>query len=275
MGAPRRDPDHPSAVYLPIAFPDSVRSAVAEYAWTPATDGASGAVVYRLEAAGRPTLYLKHGAGRVSDDIAAEAARLDWLAGRLPVPRVRHFVRVPGQAYLLTEAVPGQNAYACLEEHPDRGTELVAELARFLRVVHALPLADCPFHAGHELQMADARRNVEAGRVNTEDFDEERQGWTPEEVWADMVSLLPLPSERVVTHGDFTLDNVLLVEGRVTGCIDVGRAGAADPYQDLAAMWNTLAEFGGELQRAFVRAYGIATPDPRRLHFHLCLGELR
>jgi aminoglycoside 3'-phosphotransferase-1 len=96
-------------VSLPIALPDPLRSAVAEYAWMAATDGESGAMVYRLEAAGRPTLYVKHGTGAVGDGIMAEAARLDWLAGRLPVPRLRHFVRVPGEAYLLTEAVPGQS----------------------------------------------------------------------------------------------------------------------------------------------------------------------
>jgi aminoglycoside 3'-phosphotransferase-1 len=136
-------------------------------------------------------------------------------------------------------------------------------------------LADCPFHAGHELEMAEARRNVDAGRVNADDFDEERQGWPAEQVWAEMVGLLPLPFERVVTHGDFTLDNVLLVQGRVTGCVDVAGAGAADPYRDLAAMWNTLADFGPDRQRAFIRAYGLAVPDARRLNFHLCLGEFR
>lgn len=259
---------------LPVGLPDPLRSAVAGYAWAPATDGASGAAVYRLEARGRPTLYLKHGADDAGADVGAEAARLEWLAGHLPVPRVRHFVRVPGQAYLLTQAVPGRNAYACLLEHPGRGAEIVAELAGFLRAVHGVPLDECPFHAGHRLRMAGARRNVSAGRVDVDDFDEERRGWTAEQVWADLVAQLPLEFERVVTHGDFTLDNVLLADGRVVGCIDVGRAGAADPYQDLAAMWNTLEEFGGELQRAFFRAYGIPEPDARKLRFHLCLGEL-
>lgn len=259
---------------IPIALPDPIRSAIAGYAWTRATDGESGAAVFRLEATGRRTLYLKHGASRVADDVTAELARLEWLTGRLPVPRVRHFVRAAGQAWLVTEAVPGRNAYACLVERPERGAEIVAELARFLRGVHALPLADCPFHAGHALRMAEARRNVAAGRVDEDDFDEERRGWTAEQVWHDLVAQLPLAFDRVVTHGDFTLDNVLLADGRVTGCIDVGRAGAADPYQDLAALWNNLEEFGGDLQRAFFRAYGIAEPDARKLRFHLCLGEL-
>jgi len=257
----------------PVAVPDPVRSATAGYAWTPATDGESGGAVFRLTARGRPTLYLKCGAGRVASDLVAEMARLEWLAGRLPVPAVRHFVRAPGAAYLLTTAVPGQSAYDYLVEHPEQQTETVTALARFLRTVHALPLADCPYHAGHELRLADARRHIEAGLVPTDDFDEEHEGWTPEQVWTAMVGLLPLPFDRAVTHGDFSLGNVLLEDGRVTGCIDVGRAGAADPYQDLAILWRNLEEFGGAAQRELWRAYGIAAPDERKLRFHLCLDE--
>jgi aminoglycoside 3'-phosphotransferase-1 len=150
----------------------------------------------------------------------------------------------------------------------------VAALARFLRDVHALPLADCPFHAGHVLRLAEARRNVEAGRVATDDFDEERAGWTADAVLTEARALVPPAVERVVTHGDFSLDNVLVADGRVTGCIDVGRLGAADPYQDVAILWHNLAEFGPELQAHWLRSYGIAAPDARKLRFHLCLDEL-
>jgi aminoglycoside 3'-phosphotransferase-1 len=231
--------------------------------------------VFRLEAPGRPALYLKRGTGRVADDITAELARLVWLAPRLPVPAVREFVRLPDEAFLLTAAVPGTGAYDYLAARPAAAAGVVGELARFLRRVHALPLADCPFHSGHELRLADARRNVDAGRVAEDDFDDARAGWTAEQVWAATLALLPPSFERVVTHGDFSLGNVLVDEaGRVTGCIDVGRAGAADPYQDLAILWNGLEEFGRDAQRALWRAYGVAEPDAQRLQFHLCLDEL-
>ena len=261
----------------PIPLPDGLRHAVEGYAWTPAADGESGGAVFRLEAPARPALYLKSGTGPVAADIAAEFARLEWLAGRLPAPAVRQFVRLPDAAHLLTTAVTGRTAYECLVAAPDARARraVVAELGRFLRALHALPLADCPFHAGHELRLADARRNIEAGRVATDDFDARHLGWTAEQVWAKAVALLPLPFERVVTHGDFSVGNVLLDDrGHPTGCIDVGRLGAADPYQDLAILWDNLGEFGAGAQRELWRAYGIAAPDEGRLQFHLCLDEL-
>jgi aminoglycoside 3'-phosphotransferase-1 len=256
-----------------VAVPDPVRAAVAGYDWLPATDGQSGGTVFRLEAPDQPTLYLKCGTDHVADDITAEMARLTWFAGRVPVPEVRHFVRAPRAAYLLTTAVRGRSAHDCLTEHPAQRPAIVAALADFLQALHALPLTDCPFHAGHELRLVDARRNLDGGRVDASDFDAAREGWSAEQVWAAMTGLLPLTFARVVTHGDFTLDNVLLEDGRVTGCIDVGRAGAADPYQDLALLWRDLEAFGGDAQDELLRAYGVGALEERKLRFHLCLDE--
>ena len=64
------------------------------------------------------------------------------------------------------------------------------------------------------------------------------------------------------------------MNGRVIGCIDVGRAGIADPFRDLAILWNDLREFGDPIATTLWEAYGIATPDQRRLAFHLGLDEL-
>lgn len=264
--------DH-NGIFTAIAAPDPVRSAVEGYDWTPVTDGKSGGSVFRLKAHGQPTMYLKYGVGRVADDITAEMTRLEWMAARLPVPKVLHFVRSLGEAFLLTTAIDGSSAYDFLIQHPKHRTETAAALGHFLRTLHSLPLADCPFHAGHELRLADARQNLEAGWVDTSDFDAEHEGWTAEQVWAEALTLLPLPFERVITHGDCSPANILLENGRVTGCIDVGRAGAADPYQDLAILWHNLEEFGGDVQRELFRAYGIAEPDERKLRFHLCLDE--
>jgi len=88
-----------------------------------------------------------------------------------------------------------------------------------------------------------------------------------------MHALLPMSFDRVVTHGDFSLGNVFLESGRVTGCIDVGRVGAAAPYQDLAILWNNLAEFGNDLQDELFEAYGISNPDKRKIQFHFCMDE--
>ena len=257
------------------AVPSALAAAVEGYRWARDTVGESGASVYRLyDKPGAPGLYLKTGAGAVAKDITAEAARLRWLAPYLPVPRVIDFIAHDRQAWLLMAAMSGQPAYRLLDADPSTGPVVVDALALSMRRLHAIPLHACPFDNALGPRLAHARARIDAGEVDEDDFDQERLGQSAEQVWADLEAMLPLEFDRVFTHGDFTLDNLLIEGGAVVGCIDVGRAGVADRYQDLALLWNCLGEFGLDLQARLFAQYGIDRPDPRRMGFHLLLDEL-
>ncbi|MGT3382117.1 phosphotransferase, partial [Escherichia coli] len=67
--------------------------------------------------------------------------------------------------------------------------------------------------------------------------------------------------------------NLIFDEGKLIGCIDVGRVGIADRYQDLAILWNCLGEFSPSLQKRLFQKYGIDNPDMNKLQFHLMLDE--
>lgn len=238
------------------------------------TIGQSGGVIHRLEAPGGAARYLKQGSGPIAQDIADEYARLRWLQGRLPVPRLIAFAEEADHAWLLTDAIPGTAAYAWLEAHPKRRAAAVAGIARFLRRLHALPVETCPFNAALPLRLAAARANIDAGRIDEDEFDEARAGWSAEQVWDRLHALLPIEAEPVVTHGDYSLDNIFLDEaGEVTGVIDLGRLGVADRCQDLAILLNCLGEFDSALGAVLFETYGTARDD-RRIEVHLLLDEL-
>lgn len=259
----------------PPRLPACLTTALAGYRWARDTVGEAGAVIYRLHGrADAPDLYLKHGEAAVANDVADEAARLQWLSSLIPVPTVRHVIRTSDEAWLLTTAMSGQTAYQWMEAYPDARPNVVDALAAFLRRLHAIPATICPFDSGHPHRLALARARIDTGLVDTEDFDEERLGWSAQQVWEAMHDLLPFTPDAVVTHGDYSLDNIFLHDGEVTGCIDVGRAGIADRYQDLAIAWNCLGAFDPALQDRFMRQYGLAEIDQRKLQFHLMLDEL-
>jgi aminoglycoside 3'-phosphotransferase-1 len=255
--------------------PASLSAELAGYEAERDTVGESGGAVYRLHSkAGAPDLFLKHGKDALADDIGDEMARLRWLGGYLPVPAVVHFTRTADEAWLLMTALPGETAYRILEEYPERRTAVVDALARFLRRMHEIRTSECPFTSDHAYRLARARARIDAKEVDEDDFDEEREGWTAEQVWDAMQALLPLAPDPVVTHGDYSLDNLLIRDGEVVGCIDVGRLGIADRYQDLAIAWNCLGEFGASLQERFLEQYGVLEVDRSKLQFHLLLDEL-
>jgi aminoglycoside phosphotransferase (APT) family kinase protein len=51
----------------------------------------------------------------------------------------------------------------------------------------------------------------------------------------------PRTAGDVITHGDLMAGNVLVAGGRLTGILDVGGLGPADPTVDLVAGWHLLA----------------------------------
>lgn len=266
------DNDHRLA---PLALPAGLSEHIAGYAWSRDGVGESGGEVYRLH--GKPgarDLYLKYGQGTIAGEIADEMHKLRWLAGYLPVPTIRHFIGTPNESWLLMTALAGHSAYQVLQTNPRKRLALVDALADFLRRFHAIAVDECPFNADHNHRLAHARKRIDAGLVDEDDFDEAREGWTAEQVWQALQGLLPFPADAVVTHGDFSLDNLLMHDGEVIGCIDVGRAGVADRYQDLAILWNCLGEFDASLQERLLTRYGITTVDRRKLDFHLLLDEL-
>jgi aminoglycoside 3'-phosphotransferase-1 len=257
------------------ALPASLAPLVEGYQWAQSTIGESGDAVYRLHRADAGVdLYLKHGRGPCALDLAGEMVRLRWLESHIPAPAVRHFTASPDEAWLLMTALPGETAYQALEARPAEQGALVDALAAFLRRLHAIPVENCPFNSDHRLRLGEARWRLDAGMVDTGDFDADHQGWTGEQVWDEIAGLLPFPPDPAVTHGDVSLDNIIVADGVVVGCIDVGRAGIADRYQDLAILWHCLGDFGPALQNRFLAAYGIAETDERKVRFHILLDEL-
>jgi len=255
-----------------VAVPAGLASAVADKTWFRDRVGESGCAIYRLAGGLRDDLYLKVGRGPMLDDLVDEMVRLRWLSGYLPVPPLHGFVLEADAGWMLTGRLPGQTAYQLLEGDPGMAPALAGALGRFLRRLHTLPVERCPFNADHRLRLAAAQDRMEAGLVDEDEFDDSRHGMSAEEVWAEMMAALPADFDRVVTHGDFSLDNLFVVDGEVTGCIDLGRVGIADRWQDLAILWNSLEEFGEDAAQAMLQAYGIAM-NSAKLDFHLQLDE--
>lgn len=275
----------------PLDVPSSIARQIAGRGWARDTIGEAGAAVYRLYATGPataavPDLYLKHGGGDIATDIFNEAARLRWLAKHVAVPVVRQMVVIGNdedgeEGWLLMDALRGDTAHQLLVELDgdlDSQTAVVDALVAFLRRLHAIPPELCPFISDHHRRLVHAQMRLDAGLIDIDDFGEDREGWTAQQVWEAIQALLPLTPDSLVTHGDYSLDNVLIEREpsgafTVVGCIDVGRVGIADRYQDLAILWDCLGEFDARLRERMISRYGITQVDERKLQFHLLLDE--
>lgn len=198
--------------------------------------------------------YLKRNPLPSSEDLALEAEKLTWLGARHPVPAVVDCFRDGDVEYLITEAIPGDNAVSA--ENRSRPNRAIAAIGRGLRRLHDLPVEDCPWSwsVGERLARIgrDAGRDAGLGR--------ESLGSAPE------------IDRLVVCHGDPCAPNTLIGEdGAFVGHVDMQRLGVADRWADLAVVtmsfgWN-YEEFD---ESVFWDAYGLA-PDAERIAYYRAL----
>lgn len=257
--------------HVEMDFPASLRDLLAGYEWDRQTIGHSSAGVFRLAAAGKPTLFLKTEATGDFAELPDEVSRLRWLGGQgIPCPEVLVFKTHAGHNWLLMSAVAGQDLVS-QEAAPD---EAIVIMADALRRLHALDIAACPFdhRLGQRIVVAKAR--VDAGEVDEDDFDDERLGQTAQQVFDELLARRPASETLVVTHGDASMPNFMADGGRFAGFIDCSRLGVADLHQDLAlACWSIHFNLGEEWIAPFLELYGLPNAEPARLAYYQLLDE--
>jgi len=251
---------------LPEGFP------IDGYRWTRQAIGQSNAGVFRLTADDKPSLFLKIEEAGPFAEVAAEEARLRWLARQgIACPEIIAFEHHADRHWLLMTALPGHDLASA---GPADAASSVAIMADALRELHAIDSGPCPFDHRLTHRIAEALARVEAGAVDESDFDDEREGMTAAEAFAQLVALKPASEDIVVTHGDACMPNFVAVDKRFSGFVDCGRLGLADRHQDLAlACWSIRYNIGEQWVQPFLDRYGFTGVDPSRLSYYRLLDE--
>ncbi|HHK4642287.1 TPA: phosphotransferase, partial [Pseudomonas aeruginosa] len=156
---------HDAATSMPPQAPATWADYLAGYRWRGQGEGCSAATVHRLEAARRPTLFVKQEVLSAHAELPAEIARLRWLHGAgIDCPQVLNETQSDGRQWLLMSAVPGDTLSA-------------------LRRLHDLDPAACPFDHRLERRLDTVRQRVEAGLVDEADFDDDHRGRSATELY--------------------------------------------------------------------------------------------
>lgn len=233
--------------------------------------GCSKALLYHL-----PQLksYLKIGPSILPEPLAYEAAVLDWLHGRLPVPEVLYYERQGDWEYLLISEVSGLDLSR--EEHRRDPKLLVRLLASGLRQIHGVDTAGCPFDQTVAVKIEKARSNLERGLLGETLFEPKYQGWRAWDLFNLLLAKRPSNQDLCFTHGDYCLPNVLAKDSALSGFVDLGRAGIGDRYVDIALAVRSLEHNGygsPELIDLFFSVYGLSDVDEAKMEFYTLLDE--
>jgi kanamycin kinase len=258
---------------------DSLRTRFRGRTWVPVTLGMSGARVWRVDDMYVKTIELDQWRGAGLD---SEAKRLRWFATQgIRVPEVIELDRDDQFEWLVTRGLDGRTA---ADPWPEAQRAAVVDvLADIALGLHALPIEACPFDRRLAVTVPEALSAARDGRIDLDDLDAERVGWTAAQLSDALIEARPQTEDPVVCHGDFCLPNVLLDPETLdfAGLVDVGRAGVADRHMDIALITRSLghkmnSQFEPDLTSRFIDRYVArsgATITEDRLAFYRLLDE--
>lgn len=213
-----------------------------------------------------------------------EVQMLSWLAGKIPVPNIIEHISENERSYLLMSKCIGK--MACDQYYMSQPKELVELLAEALHRLWSVDIKDCPCQWSLQRRLEQAEENVDLNLVDIDDAQLDTFGpkgfRDPEQLLHWLKDNQP-EQEQCLSHGDFCLPNIFLTDSVVTGFIDLGKSGIADPWQDIALCCRTLENnysgmydkngYTGYNQQMLFDALGIK-PDPERIRYYILLDEL-
>ena len=221
--------------------------------WQQVTIGQSNAKVYQND-----DLILKVQMKNNQESLWDEKLKIDWLKGKTSVPDVVDYDTDEINEYLIVSRLYGKDA--AQTKWLNDPIKLVTQLGYALRHLHdTIDITNCPF---------DMRPTAEIYSCT--------EKATKEEI-VELFSTAP-EEDLVFTHGDYCLPNIIIDEelGHVVGFIDLGRAGIADRYQDLALCLRSIKfNTSRDYSQAFLEAYGLFTAwDENKIAFFQKLEDL-
>ncbi len=257
-----------------INIPKDLEKQLMGYDWEKVSTGWSSSEIYKLTNEKKPTLFIK--INKYSGDLFFnhEYEMLKWLKDKISVPDVIYHKKNSDYEFLLLTEIPGKVSYEVFS-NSDIETNLKI-LAKGLQSFHALPMTGCPNEIDVDKMIQRAKERLEQGLINNENFDVRWKHKTPYELFEDVNRLKPKRIDKVVTHGDYCLPNVLINSNELSGFVDLGSAGINDRYSDLAAVsWSISYNFGQKWLPYFFEQYGINYDeiDRERMLFYQVLNE--
>lgn len=234
--------------------------------------GRTEAKLFRITAKGRFYVLKSQKLSGAAESLEHERNVYAWLSGKVPVPEVQFLIAQEDMEYLCMSEVQGK----ILESYQSIWTDedLITRYALALRQLHNMPLdASAPYWSLEQrLQVAQWR--LQQGAIEEADIDPQFKHLSLQDLFDEMMKILPERMDEVFTHGDYCFDNLLFNGDVHSGFIDMGRGGRGDRYQDLAIAARSVQEaFGEKMLRVFFSSYGLSKPSEDKLRFYTMLDE--
>ena len=120
-----------------------------------------------------------------STSMTEQVQMMNWLEGKLPIPKVLAYEEAGGKSYLLMSKMQGE--MSCETYYLEHPNELLEALACGLKLLWEVDVRDCPRVRDLDVVLKEARMNVEHGLVDLDNVNPETFGEggleSPKHLW--------------------------------------------------------------------------------------------
>lgn len=249
-------------------FPAVITRFIGNSTLIPDEVGESPCPVYSFTR-GNNRFYLKMSASIYAPttfSVLREARVLEWVSKYLNVPDLVLIAQNIESEFMITRQVPGEPLY----QRIDTQQPVVSLFQEALRQLSAVPMDDCPFDAGAAFRLRELAYLI-SNDLCAEEYDLNQ--WpglglhTTQDLLAHLQATIPT-EELTFAHGDLGDSNIFVNGNDELYFIDLGRAGLADRWMDVAFIHRNLREeVSAGVAADFLHTLGEADEPAKRAFF--------
>ena len=173
----------------------------------------------------------------MSNHLSAESIRLEYLNGKINIPEKVFYEKYNGMSYILTKEVKGiplSDEYFI--NNPMLGIDILVDVFNHL---YNIDYSDCILDETIDSKI----KYIETKNIKLND-DLIKRFHTKESLIKYIKGNKP---KQIIglTHGKLTLNNIITIDNKFSGLIDVGFSGLCDIYYDLVMCEMSIEKYYG------------------------------
>lgn len=226
-------------------FPESIQKFIGQNKLHKNKVGQSPADVYSFSKNG-DTFFLKISEiiyASTTYSVLREAKVLDWINGKLNVPELVLMDSNIHYEFMISKAIQAK-PIAALTQYDDQ--QILEIYQQALQQLQSIDITNCPFHSDIKTRIHETEFLLKHELIDDIDWDEvDIDIWDEFKSYSELLENLKQTrfiEDLVFSHGDITDTNIFLDDNSQIYFLDLGRAGIADRFVDIAFIERSLRE---------------------------------
>jgi len=233
------------------------------------TEGMSAAEVVKCRA-DNEDLFIKSIDSKYANttySVKREQEIMRWLQGKLNVPSILDFGEERSREYMVMNELRGIH----IDDFEDNPDEYITHLANCIKLVQSVDASNCTFDSTLDVRLAELKWLIDNNLASLDDWEDTTIFTDPHELYQWLCDNKPT-EDLVFSHGDITAN--FFVNGADYFFYDMGRAGIADKWMDIAFCVSNIREFEDKkYEDRFFELLNIK-PDYKKIEYFILLDEM-